>query len=389
MLFFGRGQLDVAPNLVGRLIIVTARAVQQTTRQMKHELSNGGVCPPHKNPLIEPEDPDCRVHAAWLAQVSKAGDRLLAKEAGGSTKISTSASAPADRLTGQEIRLAPAQVDRRSGLITKVLIGCIIAAAIAAVVAIPSYFSFFETWQQPRGDPIELTSPDPVKSATPPMQDASETPKLVVEPTLGAPGEPVPIGLALRGPANDAVVILRGLVSGMELSTGGAVSGDTWQLSATDLPYAWIAPPEGFVGSADLVAELRLSNDKIADRRAIHLEWMTPISPSPARSERDRESIQELQPDRQDVQPQSKTDTPHAAFLPLPQGVLQSTGVKGITVESRVEPEITNSTCFASASAVRQDHPEAWPSWTLRALGHEGTKCWYPTTRTLAHDHPK
>jgi hypothetical protein len=65
------------------------------------------------------------------------------------------------------------------------------------------------------------------------------------------------------------------------------------------------------------------------------------------------------------------------------------TGAKGITVESRVEPEITNSTCFASASAVRQDHPDAWPSWTLRALGHEGAKCWYPTTRTLAHDHPK
>jgi hypothetical protein len=36
------------------------------------------------------------------------------------------------------------------------------------------------------------------------------------------------------------------------------------------------------------------------------------------------------------------------------------------------------STCFPSASAVRQEHPEAWPSWTLRATGHEGTKCWYP-----------
>jgi hypothetical protein len=154
----------------------------------------------------------------------------------------------------------------------------------------------------------------------------------------------------------------------MELSAGGAVSGDTWQLSATDLPYAWIAPPEGFVGSADLVAELRLANDKIADRRAIHLEWMTPISPAPARPELDRESIPQLQPDRQDVQPQR---------------------IKRITVESRVDPEITNSTCFASASAVRQDHPDAWPSYTLRALGHEGTKCWYPTTRTLAHDHPK
>jgi hypothetical protein len=173
------------------------------------------------NPLIEREDPDCRVHAAWLAQISKAGDRLLAKEADGSTRVSTSASAPADRLAGQEVRLAPEHVDRRSGLITKVLIGCIFAAAIAAVIAIPSYLSFFEIWEQPTGDPIELTSPDPVKSATPPMQNESETPKLVVEPTLGAPGEPVPIGLALRGPANDAVVILRGLVPGMELQQHG------------------------------------------------------------------------------------------------------------------------------------------------------------------------
>jgi len=35
--------------------------------------------------LTEPEDPDYRVHAAWLAQASNAGDGLLAKEAGGST----------------------------------------------------------------------------------------------------------------------------------------------------------------------------------------------------------------------------------------------------------------------------------------------------------------
>lgn len=34
MLFFGRARLDVAPNLVRHLIIVTARAVQQTTRNM-------------------------------------------------------------------------------------------------------------------------------------------------------------------------------------------------------------------------------------------------------------------------------------------------------------------------------------------------------------------
>ena len=121
---------------------------------MKNELSNGGVPPPNISALTEPDEPDCRVHAAWLAQVSKAGDGPLAKEAGGSTSVSRSSSAPADRLAGQEVRLAPAHVDRRSGLITKVLIGCMFAAAIAAVIAIPSYLSFFETWQQRQVTPL-------------------------------------------------------------------------------------------------------------------------------------------------------------------------------------------------------------------------------------------
>jgi hypothetical protein len=42
--------------------------------------------------------------------------------------------------------------------------------------------------------------------------------------------------------------------------------------------------------------------------------------------------------------------------------------------------EISN--CFPSASAVRQNYPEGRPSWTLRAPGHEGTKCWYPAKET-------
>jgi hypothetical protein len=46
------------------------------------------------------------------------------------------------------------------------------------------------------------------------------------------------------------------------------------------------------------------------------------------------------------------------------------------------------STCFHSASAVRQNYPGRWPSWTLRAPGHEGTRCWYATRRATAHDHP-
>ena len=339
---------------------------------------------------IEPDDPDVRFHAAWLAQLSEGADGLVSKQVpkhdGGNTSVSAISSNPAVRLVGHDV--PPPQLPRlgrRSGLIVIVLIGLVFALALAAVSAIPQHLWLSENWHQLTDDrTMGLTGSEPSTSAIHAIQNDPSTPKLIVQSSRGVSGEPAPIALALRGAAYDAVVLIKGLVPGMELSAGGAVSGDTWQLSPTDLPYAWIAPPDGFVGSADLVAELRLSNGKIVDRQAMHIEWMTPVSPAPARSEFDTQ----LQP-RQDVQPQRITDPPHVAFLPLPQVVPQSSGAKGITVESRAEPGIANSTCFASAAAVRQHHPEAWPSWTLRAFGHEGTKCWYPTARTLAHDHPK
>jgi hypothetical protein len=56
-------------------------------------------------------------------------------------------------------------------------------------------------------------------------------------------------------------------------------------------------------------------------------------------------------------------------------------------VDAQSTSRVHTSTCLPSASAVRQDNPGAWPSWTLRALGHEGTKCWYAGTRATAHNH--
>jgi hypothetical protein len=44
------------------------------------------------------------------------------------------------------------------------------------------------------------------------------------------------------------------------------------------------------------------------------------------------------------------------------------------------------SPCLSSASAVRQEHPGSWPSWTLRAQGHEGVKCWFPAVSAPNRD---
>ena len=347
-----------------------------------------------------PDDPNMGARVLWLEQVSEAAkvlsrSRVPNQFSGnkGASKISFEPEPSVVREPAFDLDAPHARSHLRSRTKVVLIGGLVSILSLVDLTAITTIgqSTFADAWQGLALDrTFELISRSP--SPTPETfakRAEPSSPRLVVEGARGAPGEPAPLGLRIRGDAKGAMVHIKGLMPGMELSTWYDVDSDAWQISAADLDYAWVAPPKGFVGSADLIAELRLSNDKIADRRAIHLEWMAPISPEPARPEPDRESIPQLQPERQDVQPQRIIDPPHLAFLPLPQDVPQSTGAKGITVESRAEPEITNSTCYASASAVRQDHPEAWPSWTLRALGHEGTKCWYPTTRTLAHAHPK
>jgi hypothetical protein len=127
--------------------------------------------------------------------------------------------------------------------------------------------------------------------------------------------------------------------------------------------------------------------------------------------------------------PQVTTNRLSAQFSPLREAKASLSKAMDITTKSRIEPESTDSsspmdlrvqtapfqpmsldirptengieagspppkealsltpsedasTCFPSASAVRRNYPEERPSWTLRAPGHEGTRCWYPKKQT-------
>lgn len=51
------------------------------------------------------------------------------------------------------------------------------------------------------------------------------------------------------------------------------------------------------------------------------------------------------------------------------------------------EKEKPLASCFPSASAVLQNHPGGWPTWTMRAPGHEGAMCWYAAARPRGSDH--
>jgi hypothetical protein len=67
---------------------------------------------------------------------------------------------------------------------------------------------------------------------------------------------------------------------------------------------------------------------------------------------------------------------------------LQPIDIKPTDVRSQQTlPEKGKSYCFPSALAVLQHNSGVWPSWTLRAPGHEGTLCWYAAARPRGSDH--
>jgi hypothetical protein len=224
---------------------------------------------------VELADPDSRVHAAWITQVSQAADTSLHEQVPEqhgdhfSVGVATSLSAP-DRLGDRNIfpqrhSLLPG----RAGAMRMVLI----ASAVAAVGLVLHHFGFLTSSREP-SDHTTLSLQDGLSTGTTANGTGLGSSKLMVQSSPAVSGEPAPLGVTLRGAAaNDAVVVLRGLPPGMELSTGHAVANGVWQLSAAELQYAWIAPPVGFVGSAHLVAELQLPNFQIVDRQSIHLEW--------------------------------------------------------------------------------------------------------------------
>jgi TPR repeat protein len=125
--------------------------------------------------------------------------------------------------------------------------------------------------------------------STPPTRRQDAFPRLRVETSRGASGEPLQLALAIEGSAEGAMLIITNVLAGMEISTGNEVGANRWELLPEDVPYAFVAPPDKFVGSVGLVAELRLANAKIVDRQPVYLEWVPPSPLGSAEKQYNRE----------------------------------------------------------------------------------------------------
>jgi hypothetical protein len=125
-----------------------------------------------------------------------------------------------------------------------------------------------------QGSTPEARAKAPVEAPKPaPLQ------LVVGQGSSGGPGEAIPMKMSLSGAPGGATLVIGGLAAGSTLNVGHASGANGWQLMAAELSDARIRPPQGYVGVMQLGLELRHSDDSVADRKALRLEWVAPPAP--------------------------------------------------------------------------------------------------------------
>jgi hypothetical protein len=112
---------------------------------------------------------------------------------------------------------------------------------------------------------------------------AAREPHLLLRDDRGETNETLPVGIEIDGNRAGASVVLSGLAADTQLSAGSPLGVSGWRLAASDLEGLQIRPPRDFVGAMNIMVDLRLADDRLADAKALRLEWAAlPEAPPPA-----------------------------------------------------------------------------------------------------------
>ena len=232
----------------------------------------------------------------------------------------------------------------------RLVVAVSVVALMTVLLADPSRVRHEIVPTDERGTPAGAVTA-PVLPVTP---VAAPSPHLVVDPRPPGKSEDMPLGISVVGPTEGAVLELTGLPSGWKLSSGRPFGADGWRLPVADLTDAVIWPPQDFVGSIDLAAELRLADDTLVDRQAVRREWAqrdaptrvsmeVPLSDDPAqvselcRRGEDLLSAGDIAAARLLLERSARAGSPRAAFMlgtSYDPKVLKYLGVRGVPADT-------------------------------------------------------
>ncbi len=103
---------------------------------------------------------------------------------------------------------------------------------------------------------------------------AATAPHLLLRDDRGEANETLPAGIEIDGNRTGVSIVLSGLAADTQLSAGSPLGASGWRLGAGELEGLQIRPPRDFVGTMNVTVDLRLPDDRLADTKALHLEWV-------------------------------------------------------------------------------------------------------------------
>ena len=111
---------------------------------------------------------------------------------------------------------------------------------------------------------------------------ATPEPRLLLRDDRGDTNEILPVGIEIDGSRAGVGIVLSGLAPDTQLSAGSPLGMSGWKLDADQLEGLQIRPPRDYVGAMNVMVDLRLPGDRLADSKGLRLEWVARPQIQPA-----------------------------------------------------------------------------------------------------------
>ena len=169
------------------------------------------------------------------------------------------------------------------GRMTGLTLRLILVAAIAVIFTLLMLgrLPMPDSWRSATAEPwrrlaaLVRSEPSPPAANIPLIKTEAvkPSPKLVVEGADAGSNDEIALGVKMTGPIEGVMATVTGLVPGTKLTRGQPWGDNEWLVPAHELAETKLQPPAGFSGTMQYTVSLRTSDNKIADRQTLRLQW--------------------------------------------------------------------------------------------------------------------